>query len=137
LVRIERRVRFEDVDAAGLVFFAHYPAYAHEAMERLFDEELEGGYKALIIDRRMGLPAVALNCSYKAPLRYGDTAIIEAETRRLGIRSAELGYRVVRQADGVLCAEIEHTVVLSNLAVLGSTEMPGDVRAALSRHLVG
>ena len=129
----ERAVRFEEVDAARIVFFAHYAAFAHEAMEDLFSD-LQGGYARLILERKVGLPAVDLKVRYLAPLRYGDRMRIETRTLRLGNRSAQLGYRVLR-GDGVLCAELEHTVVTSDLEALVSCAMPTDVRAVFERHL--
>jgi len=56
-----RPVRFEEVDAAQIVFFPRFLSYCHEAMEELFDG-VEGGYVALIRDRRIGVPAVHVEC---------------------------------------------------------------------------
>jgi len=131
---IERPVRFEEVDAAGLLFFALFAAYAHEAMAALFDE-LEGGYPALILKRRVGLPAVAMTSEFKSPLRFGDVARIDVCVRRLGNRSAELGYEFRRASDGVLAATMSHTVVCTDLVAVASCAMPPDVRAVLDRHL--
>lgn len=129
----ERPIRFEEVDAAGLVFFARYAAYAHEAMERLF-APLEGGYPALILTRRIGLPAVRLEAEYVAPVRYGEALRIETTVARLGNRSATLRYRMIR-GDGTLCAELRHTVVTTDLDRVASCPMPEDVRAVLAAHL--
>ncbi|MFO0672802.1 MAG: acyl-CoA thioesterase [Polyangiaceae bacterium] len=79
----ERPVRFEDVDAAGIVFFARFLNYCHEAMEAFFGP-LDGGYVRLINERHIGLPAVHLDVDYKAPLRYGDVARIEVTIPHVG-----------------------------------------------------
>ncbi|MSP23724.1 MAG: acyl-CoA thioesterase [Myxococcales bacterium] len=134
MLTIERQVRFEEVDAAGILFFARYATYAHDAMERLFDG-LAGGYVALTMKRRIGMPAVRLNCQFSAPLRYGDIACITVSTTRIGNRSVELGYRIVRKHDGVLAATLGHTVVTTDLDRLRSCDMPADVRALLTAHL--
>lgn len=131
---IRRPIRFEEVDAAGLLFFPIFGAYAHEAMAALFDD-LEGGYPALILQRRIGLPAVAMTSEFRQPFRYGDVAEVRVVVRRLGRRSAELGYEFVREADGALCATMTHTVVSSDLVAVRSCDMPFDVREALERHL--
>jgi len=130
-----RPVRFEEVDAAGILFFPRFLGYAHEAMESFF-AELDGGYPRLILERGVGLPAVDVKSRYAAPVRYGDTVRIETVTSRLGGRSAVLSYRVLRERDGVLAAEIDHTVVTTALAEMKSVEMPADVRAVFERHLV-
>jgi 4-hydroxybenzoyl-CoA thioesterase len=129
----ERPVRFEEVDAAGIVFFGCFAGYAHEAMEAFFGE-LEGGYPRLILDRKVGLPAVKVEMSFVTPLRYGDVLVIETSTHRLGNKSAELCYRM-RLRDGTSIAEVKHTVVSTDLAAMRSCDMPADVRATLARHV--
>ncbi len=136
MIALERAVRFEEVDAAGIVFFGRYLGYAHEAMERFFDD-LDGGYVALINDRGIGFPAVHVEVDYRAPLRFGDSVRIETCCARLGNRSAVLSYRFVRARDGVVAAEVRHTVVTTHLASLASCDMPADVRAAFARHPLG
>jgi 4-hydroxybenzoyl-CoA thioesterase len=134
MVSLERPIKFEDVDAANIVFFARFLSYAHEAMERFF-APLEGGYAGLILQRRIGLPAVRVEADYAAPVRYGETLRIETSVVRIGRRSATLRYRMVRTHDGVLAAELRHTVVTTDLVQLASVPMPEDVRALLSAHL--
>jgi len=134
VIAYRRPVRFEDVDAAHIVFFGHYMGYAHEAMEHLF-AGVEGGYPGLITRRHVGFPAVKVEASYLAPLRYGEVVDIEVRTARLGNRSATLSYRFVRVHDQVLVAEILHTVVVSDLTSVTSCEMPPDVRAIFEQHL--
>jgi 4-hydroxybenzoyl-CoA thioesterase len=134
VVVFERPIKFEDVDAAGIVFFARFVAYAHEAMEHFFGA-LEGGYPKLIMERRVGLPAVHLDVSFKAPARYGDVLRIETTVDRVGNRSAVLRYRMFDASTGALTAEIAHTVVISDLRTITSCEMPGDLRARLVEHL--
>jgi 4-hydroxybenzoyl-CoA thioesterase len=134
MIELRRAVRFEEVDAAGLLFFAHFAAYAHEAMERLFDS-VDGGYVALITKRRIGFPAVTMSAEFTAPLRYGDIAVVRASVVRLGTKSVQLGYHFERASDGASCAQLTHTVVATDLDALKSCAMPPDVRAALEGHL--
>jgi 4-hydroxybenzoyl-CoA thioesterase len=134
VVVFERPIKFEDVDAAGIVFFARFVTYAHEAMEHFFSS-LEGGYPKLIMERRVGLPAVHLDVSFKAPARYGDTLRIETSVGRVGNRSAVLKYRMILVGSEKVAAEIAHTVVLSDLRTITSCDMPEDVRARLLAHL--
>ena len=133
-VKVYRRpIRFEEVDAARIVFFARYLNFAHEAMEAFFDG-LDGGYVRLISEREVGLPAVDVRIRYASPARYGDVLLIETTTRRLGNRSAVLGYAMKRERGGELVCDVEHTVVVSDLVRMRSIEMPSDVRAAFLAH---
>ena len=134
MIVYERPIRFEEVDAARIVFFARYLNYAHEAMEHFF-AGLEGGYPKLIVGREIGLPAVDVKMQFFAPVRYADALRIETTTARLGTRSATLRYRMFRASDGVQAALVEHTVVTTDLLAVESVEMPADVRAIFSAHL--
>lgn len=134
MIPYARPIKFEDVDAAAIVFFARFLGYAHEAMEHFFSG-LEGGYPELILHRRVGLPAVKVNMSFHAPARYGDVLRVETSTAHLGNKSATLRYRMFREHDGVLAAEVEHTIVTTNLATMTSCSMPDDVRAIFAAHL--
>lgn len=134
MIVFERAVRFEEVDPASIVFFGRFSEYAHEAMEHFFCA-IEGGYPGLIVKRRIGLPAVRFEAKFFAPLRYGDRVRIETAALRIGNRSATLRYRMFRVADGALSAEVEHTVVTTDLVTLKSCDMPADVRRVLEENL--
>jgi 4-hydroxybenzoyl-CoA thioesterase len=130
----DRPIRFEEVDAAGIVFFPRFLSYCHEAMEGLFDE-IEGGYVRLIRDRRIGVPAVHVECDFKHPLRYGDVARIETTVAKLGRSSVSFRYVLSRRADRASIAVVQHVCVVSDLERLKSIPIPDDVRAALEKHL--
>ena len=130
----ERAIKFEEVDAAGIVFFARFVNYAHEAMEDFF-ADVPGGYPGLIVARRIGFPAVHLEASFASPLRYGDAVRVETRVVKLGNRSAVLTYRMTHAGTGRLAAELRHTIVTSDLTTLTSCDMPADVRAHFERHL--
>lgn len=131
----ERPVRFEDVDAAGIVFFSKFFNYCHEAMEALL-APIDGSYAGLIVDRRLGLPAVRAEAEFATPLRFGDTMRIEVSVARIGKSSSELRYSFTRTKDGAHVATVRHVVVLCRLDTIASVPIPGDVRRVLEKHLV-
>ncbi len=133
MFQFERSVRFEDVDAAGIVFFAKYLGICHEAMEAFFGA-MEGGYVHLIRDRHVGFPAVHVDVDYRAPLRYGDAVRIAMDVTKIGRSSVTLRYRFVRVADGVEVALVHHTCAVSDLLKLRAVAIPDDIRALLEAH---
>ena len=133
MIVFERPIKFEEVDAAGIVFFARFVNYAHEAMEHFFGA-LEGGYAGLIMEKRIGFPAVHVEVSFKSPLRYGDTLRIETTAGKVGTRSAVFHYRMRNARTGELAADFKHTVVISDLVAMKSCDMPDEVRALLLAH---
>ena len=130
----ERAVRFEEVDAAGIVFFGRFMEYCHEAMERFFDG-VPGGYVGLITKRRTGFPAVHVDAKWKAPLRYGDAMRIEVTVATVGKTSCTFRYRFFRKADAVEAAVVEHVTVCSALDTMQKMPLPPDCRTLLESHL--
>lgn len=131
----ERAVKFEDVDAAGIVFFARFFAYAHDAMADLFSP-LEGGYARLVTVRRVGLPAVHAEADFRAPLRFGDVVSIEVTTTHIGETSCSFRFVLSRKADGQVVAVVKQTCVVTDMNRLKGIVIPDDVLAVLKRALV-
>lgn len=130
--RYRRAIRFEEVDRAGIVFFARFFALCHEAMESFFGG-LEGGYPHFIGGRGLGVPAVRAEAEYNAPLRYGDTVDIDVDVVQLGTSSTTLRYRMTRGNQAI--AVIRHKVVCCQLAGPTPVPWPDDVRRLLTVHL--
>ncbi len=133
MFRYERPVRFAEVDAARIVFFARYLEYCHDALEAFFGA-LPGGYAHLINHRDVGIPSVRVEIDYRAPLRYGDVALIDVTVEKLGTKSVTFHHRLARRDDGVVCAEVRQVVVTAHLRELGSVAIPDDMRALLEQH---
>ena len=133
MIAYERPIRFDEVDPAGIVFFARYANFAHEAVENFFGG-LEGGYPGLIHARRVGLPIVHLEADFRAPLRYGDSLRIETTCPKLGTTSATLSHTMKNAKTGAICAVVTHVVVTVDLDSFRSCPMPSDVRAQLEAH---
>lgn len=131
----ERPVRFEEVDAAGILFFARFSTYCHEAME-LFFESLPGGYAAMITQRKVGFPAVHVTSDFEAPIRYGDVARITGTVSKLGTTSAHFDFVVTRADDGTAVAKMSHVHVCTDLATMTKLPFPADIKAALAKHLL-
>ncbi len=123
-------VRFEEVDAAGIVYFAHFFTWCHDAMEALLGP-IDGGYAGLVIKRRLGLPAVHVEADFASPLRFGDDVRIAVSVERLGTSSVALRFELARASDGAHVATLRHVAVLTDLNELRSRPLPDDVRQAL------
>ena len=135
MITHDRPVHFEDIDAAGIVFFARFAAYCHDAMERFFDD-VPGGYVALITKRKIGFTAVHITSEFDAPLRYGDVANIVGTVTKLGTTSCHFHFAMTRAKDGSHVGTMDHVHVCADLLTLTKLAFPPDVRAALERHLV-
>ena len=133
MISYRRRVHFEDVDAAGIVFFARYLNFCHEAMENFFTE-VEGGYAGMITVRRVGLPAVHIEIDYTLPLRYGNAVDIETDVTHIGNSSVTLRYRFVMADTRKSVAVIRHTCVVCDLHGPTKIPIPTDIMAILQAN---
>ncbi|MFI5298655.1 MAG: acyl-CoA thioesterase [Polyangiales bacterium] len=133
-----RAVRFDEIDAAGFVYFPRLAALAHEAMERIFEAAGDGGYARWVngVDGpRIGFPCVHLACDFRAPLRFGDELVVAATVGNIGTTSVQFTV-VVSRGDGVDCATIDYVVACARLEGPRKEPLPDTLRAMLSRHQV-
>jgi 4-hydroxybenzoyl-CoA thioesterase len=134
--RYVHRVRFDEVDAAGIAYFARFFSWCHDAMASMLGQ-LEGGYRGLLAERRLGLPAVHVEADFASPLRFDDEVHITTVVERLGASSAAFLFRLDRTADGARVATIRHIHVLTDLASLRAVPLTDELRAVLGRHMSG
>lgn len=131
----EIKVRFADVDHAGIVYYPRFFHYFHVAMEELYEREFGKTYPEVLDGDRVGFPAVHSEADYRAPVRYGDTLRIRVTCAKLGRRSVTLRYRASRAADGTECAEGRVTTACVDMRTFTPMEVPGAYREFLSRFL--
>lgn len=73
---IEVPVRFSEVDSLRVVWHGHYVKYFEDGRES-FGKQYGLGYLDIFNAEGLAVPIVDLQCQYKKPLEYGDSAIIE------------------------------------------------------------
>ena len=132
-----RAIRFDEIDAAGLVYFPRVIALAHEALERLLAEALPAGYASFVRDRRIGLPCVHAAADFTAPLRFGDDVEVASLVTRFGATSVRFEVRVTRVEGSVACARIDYVVACATLDGPKKSALPSDLREALARYAAG
>ena len=130
-----QKIRFDDVDGAGIVYYPQFFHICHGAFEDFFDSAAPISYPELVTKRRLGFPTVAIHCDFKAPLVYGDVAVVELTVRRIGDSSVTFGYEIRRKRDGVLCFRAEVVTVLVNLDSQRPLPLSEELRAIFSRFL--
>lgn len=129
-----RPVRFDEIDAAGYVYFPKLVALAHEALERLLESARPGGYAGWVVGERIGLPCVHVEADFSAPLRFGDAIVVSARVVRFGETSVTFDVQIDR-GDGVACARIGYVVACADLNGPRKRALPPELRAALERHV--
>jgi 4-hydroxybenzoyl-CoA thioesterase len=127
------KVRVDEVDAAGIVYFARYFQWCHEAMATML-EPLDGGYASLLNSRGEGLPTVHAEADYTAPLRFGDSVAIAVCVEKIGRSSCSLRFDLFRASDHRPVATVRHVVALTDIGAMQSRPLPADVRSIFERY---
>jgi YbgC/YbaW family acyl-CoA thioester hydrolase len=126
----QRLVRFQDVDAAGIIFYPRVLEYMSDVyiamlMASGWDLPKELGRSAV------GTPLVHAEADYLAPLRFGDRVSVEIVGAKLGSTSFTIGYRV--RADHGAVASVGQTVhVCLDRTTFKPHAIPDALRAILS-----
>lgn len=130
-----QKIRFDDVDGAGIVYYPQFFHLCHAAFEDFFDTAAPISYPQLIRDRRLGFPTVAIESQFTAPLEYGDVAVVELAVQNVGTSSAVLVYTIRRKRDGMPSFKATITTVLMDLDSRRPIPIPDELRALLEGHL--
>jgi 4-hydroxybenzoyl-CoA thioesterase len=130
-----QKIRFDDVDGAGIVYYPHYFHLCHAAFEDFFDDAAPLSYPEMIRDRRMGFPTVSIESDFSAPLAYGDVAVIEMTVAKLGTSSVQLHFKIRRKRDGEGCFRAKITTVYMNLDTQKAQPVDTELRTIFERFL--
>ena len=138
--RTSIRVRYQETDAAGVVYYSNYLVYFEVARV----EALRAvGLPITEVERRgVILPAVSANCTYHSPAHVDDLLEVAMWTEHVGRASFGFGYEVRRVAEGGAGrafggASGPAAVVPGEVAAGGVAPAPGELIASGStRHAV-
>lgn len=129
IARERRPVRFQDVDAAGIVFYPRVLEYFSDAyMTALKERRVD--VPDMLARGDVKLPLVHAEADYLAPLRFGDTIEVEVLAPKLGETSFTVGYRVT--AAGRVAAVGQTVHVCIDGASFKPRPLPDALRGALA-----
>lgn len=131
-----QKIRFDDVDGAGIVYYPQFFHLCHAAFEDFFDTAAPVSYPHLVGEKRLGFPTVSIESQFHAPLSYGDIAIIELSVLAIGNASLKLAFDIRRKRDGELCFHAEITTVLVDLDTLKPKKIDAELRRIFEQYLV-
>lgn len=131
------KVRFEDCDIAGIVFYPQYILMLSRVVEDWFFEALDMPMSSMHRQHKIGFPTVNLNVDFRKASRLDEVLEWSLEVRRLKTRSATLGICASCQGERRLEAEI--TIVSVDLidGGISSREIPLGIRAGMQAFLAG
>lgn len=125
-------IRFVDVDAFGHVNNAHYLTYFEQARVKYFDEIVNWKYDW----SKQGIILARAEINYKMPALFRDEIVILTRCSRIGTKSFDLEYIMVRMMDGkeVLLADAISVMVAFDYSLNQSIPVPGEWREAINKY---
>ena len=127
------KVRFGDIDHAGIAYYPNLYHYCHVAFEEFFEEHIGTPYPRLIEEHHIGFPTVRVESYFRRPIKYGDTLKIAVGVARLGESSVTFEFRASREGEGEVCFMTSHILVAVDMATFKPVRIPDSLREAFRR----
>ena len=129
------KIRFGDIDRAGIVYYPRFMHYFHIALEEFFASELGIEYHEMVETHRIGLPTVHLETDFSRPFSYGDNMEVEVSVQHVGRTSIAFGYRVFKQGESDSRITGRNVTVCLNMDSFEKVEIPTWFRELLAAQL--
>ncbi len=127
------KVRFGDVDKAGIAYYPRVLGWCHVAFEEFFERAVGAEYSKVIDERRLGFPTVKLETDFENPFEYGATAKVEVRVAKMGRTSVTWDYRFFSQ-DGRRLAHSINVTACVDMDSFRPVPLPDDLRAVFAKH---
>jgi YbgC/YbaW family acyl-CoA thioester hydrolase len=127
------RVRFNETDAAGIVFYANFFVWADSATQALLRMGEVSG-RGPDGKPRFSLAIVECGATFLAPARVDDELTIETVVESMGASSARFVHTIAQLSGDVIARVFEQRVLIENVdGKVAKKPLPDDLR----RHLEG
>jgi len=133
--RSKLKIRFGDIDRAGIVYYPRFMHYFHVAMEEFFGKELGVEYHEVIDVHRIGLPTVHLETDFSRPFSYGDNIEVEVRVLKIGRTSICFGYRVFKAGEADPRIVARNVTVCLDMDSFQKKDIPHWFRQLLEKQL--
>lgn len=129
---VDERVRWSDVDFAGIIFYGAYFRFFELAEMELF--RAAGEPYSEVFDRYdIWLPRVHLDCDFKYPARLDDCLRVAGYFTRFGTSSISINFDVVHLDARRLAAAGRVVLVCTGRAAVTPRPLPEELRRSLQR----
>jgi len=128
------KVRFNHVDAAGIVFYPRYYEMLNEVVERWLEEGLGTSFRELHLERGLGLPARRITVDFAKPSRLGDLLTFTLQVSAIGLSAITLQITCDGAGEARLVAEL--VLVSVSLEPLAAVPISDELRARMDQFTV-
>ncbi len=113
MAKTEIRVRYEETDQMGVVYYANYLTWFEIGRTELLRDK---GYSYSDLEEEgFLLPVVNVECNYHQPANYDDLLTLETNIVKLKRSKIEFEYKVYRQDELLTTAKTVHPFVDQDL----------------------
>ena len=135
--QVKEYVRWEDIDAAGIINYQAYLRFFGLAEVELF-RSCGLSYKTLFDEVGVWLPRVHVECDFMHPVTLDELLVVEAYFARIGTSSIHLHFEVTRSTlPGVTVATGKYILVSVRKGELTAVPVPDEVRKKLAPYVEG
>ena len=133
MFKTDFRVRFADVDNAGIFYYPRFFHAFHVAFEKWWEEEYGEGYHEILHGEKVGFPAVHIDCKFHKPVTFGQLYEIGMGVKRLGTRSLTFRFEIRHPETGELHAASDTTNAVVDMETFQSRAIPDRMREAFRK----
>ncbi len=133
---ITERVRWSDVDFAGIVFYGSYIRFLEIAEEELFRSALQMTSMELYEKFNIWLPRVQIHCDFRSSAELDDLLEVDIWVKRFGNKSITLQFETHKKGDSRLIFEATTTVASMDRTTKRGTRMPDEIASKLSPYVM-
>lgn len=130
---IEERVRWGDVDAAGIIFYGAYIRFFEFAETELF-RAIGLPYGVMFDQSDIWLPRVHLECDFLNAARLDDLLEVSVHVGRIGNASMKLNFEVRRKGESDLVATAHFVLAAVKRQAFETVPIPKDLRDRLAPY---
>jgi acyl-CoA thioester hydrolase len=127
------RVRWNDCDATGIIYYGAYVRLVQVAEEELFRA---CGLPFAALRREMGvwIPRKAFHLEFHSPAQIDEQVAVQVHFSKIGTTSITMQFEVYRASDRKHRATGSLTVVSVDKATMKTKPLPENVKRALSEY---
>jgi len=133
---VQKRIRYEHCDAAGIAFYPRYVEIVHQVFEDWFEEGLGINYRRFHVDENRAIPLVDMRCRFFAPSYLSERLHFTLGVAQLGKRSASILIRGSCNGERRLEAELNVVHCQGGDGAIKSTDIPEDMAARMRTFLI-
>jgi YbgC/YbaW family acyl-CoA thioester hydrolase len=131
---IEERVRWGDVDAAGIIFYGAYIRFFEFAETELF-RSVGLAYGEIFAELDIWLPRVHLECDFHQAARLDDLLEVAVYVGHIGNKSMRLDFEVRRKGADAVIADAHFVLAAVRRDTFETVRIPDDLRVRLAPYV--